>query len=64
MHNYSRCFLVLGKDKDKDWLSQEARDTFAKNMKHETFKKSVEDYRKKVADFYKGLTAIQEAAEQ
>ena len=55
---------MLGKDKGKDWIPQEARDTFAKNMKDKTFKKSVEDYRKKVGDFYKGLTAIREAAEQ
>ena len=56
-HNFSRCFLVLGKDKNKDWLSQEARDTFADHMKDATFGKKVEDYQK-------GLTAIREAADQ
>ena len=46
-HRFSRCFLVLGIE--KDWLSQEARDTFTNNIKVLIFWKKVEDLRKKLA---------------
>ena len=41
-HTYDCCYLVLGEDKDKDWLD---RETFDNNMKVASFKKKVENYR-------------------
>ncbi|MCJ1263195.1 hypothetical protein MMC22_003065 [Lobaria immixta] len=43
-HTFSRCFLVLGQE--RDWLTDEARDTFKNNIKAASFKKWVDNYQK------------------
>lgn len=49
-HRFKRCFLVQGKENEKPWISQTARDTFKNNMKTATFKKRVDDYRKELKE--------------
>ena len=44
LHAISRCYLVLGLE--RNWLSQESRDTFNINMEVTTFKNKVEKFRK------------------
>ena len=43
-HPFFRCFLALGIE--KKFLTQEARDTFANNMKETTSRKKIEDFKK------------------
>lgn len=42
-HSYKRCFLVLGED--KDWISEERRVAFRKNMKDKKMKEKVDSYK-------------------
>ena len=44
-HSFRRCYLVPGQDKDKDWISEKARETFRNNMKVASFKKEVDKRR-------------------
>ena len=42
-HSFTRCYLVLGQD--KDWIPEENRETFRSNMEVASFKKRVDDFR-------------------
>ncbi|MCJ1264691.1 hypothetical protein MMC22_004565 [Lobaria immixta] len=43
-HAFKNCFLVYGKE--RDWIPEESRETFAENMKNLLFRKRVEDQQK------------------
>ena len=47
-HSFMRCYLVQGKD--KDWISEEARETFRNNMKAASFKEEVDKVRRRKRD--------------
>ena len=42
-HSFTRCYLVLGQD--KDWIPEENQETFRSNMKVASFKQRVDDFR-------------------
>ena len=42
-HSFKRCYLVLGRE--REWISEEARETFRNNMKVPSFKEEVDKVR-------------------